>query len=65
MTEIKAIPRNITLYPLDIEIIQAVAEKMPDTGRRNLSAALRLIIREFERMQQTEEDHNDQLIVVS
>lgn len=54
MTEKKqsAEPRTVTMYPDEWLMVMQVADT---TGIRNLSAALRLIIREFARMQQQSE----------
>lgn len=57
-------PRNVSLYPDDWQTVARVADT---SGVRSLSAALRIIIREFERQQaeEEEEEQHGNLITVS
>lgn len=64
MTQVKTPvePRTVSMYSDDWRSVERVADT---SGVRSLSAALRLIIREFERRQKEGEGSNEQLIIVS
>lgn len=51
MTE-RTTNRNFSVYPADLDTLNAVAAKFNGSGRRNLSQALRFIISEWQKQQE-------------
>lgn len=54
----KSVNRNVSMYPSDWELVERVAH---ETGVRGVSAALRIIIREWEAQQITIAEYEEQL----
>lgn len=62
MNETKALPRNVSMYPRQWDLVEEVSEKH---GFNNTSTALRYIIEQFRRnaAEQTQEENREPVSV--